>query len=186
MKCPGLEISSSSSLFLRGFSGSGQTDRLKQDRRIQQLSNEGKQFLHWVVEPRVCLKAWWENFLVAAFPIAWMRVGPVAFDQLQLGGRTFGGRSLGTLVACIALTSGCWFIGRYNTIGLSFGLRLPTFSFTILCNNVALLSGVSWFSRKPLPRIALENQLKGALMDLKNHSMKSTTVSINREWTKVG
>ena len=49
----------------------------------------------------------------------------------------------------------------------AFGLRLPTFSFTILCNNVALLSGVSWFSRKPFPRIALENQLEGALMDLK-------------------
>ena len=60
-------------------------------------------------------------------------------------------------------------------------IRLPTFSFTILCNNVALLSGVSWFSRKLFPRIALENQLKGALMDLKNHLMKSTTVSINRE-----
>ena len=67
------------------------------------------------------------------------------------------------------------------TIGLGFGLRLPTLSFTILCNNVATLSGVSWFSRKPLPRIALENQLKGALMGLKNHLMKSTTVSINRE-----
>ena len=114
MKCPGLETSFSSGLFLRGFSGSGQTDRLKQDRRIQQLSNEGKQFLHWVVEPRVCLEAWWENCPVAAFPITWMRVGPVAFDQLQLGGRTFGGRSLGILMACIALTSGCWFIGRYN------------------------------------------------------------------------
>ena len=67
------------------------------------------------------------------------------------------------------------------TIGLGFGLRLPTFSFTILCNNVAILSGVSWFSRKPLPRIALENQLKGPLMGLKNHLMKSTTVSINRD-----
>ena len=44
-------------LISRGFSGSGQTDRLEQDRRIQQFSNEGKQFLHWVVEPRVCLKA---------------------------------------------------------------------------------------------------------------------------------
>ena len=57
----------------------------------------------------------------------------------------------------------------------------PTFSFTTLCDNVAILSRVSWFSRKPFPRIALENQLKGALMDLKNHLMKSTTVSINRE-----
>ena len=46
---------------------------------------------------------------------------------------------------------------------------------------MALLSGVSWFSRKPFPRIALENQLEGALMDLKNHLMKSTTVSINRD-----
>ena len=46
---------------------------------------------------------------------------------------------------------------------------------------MALLSGVSWFSRKPFPRIALEKQLRGALMDLKNHLMKSTTVSINRD-----
>ena len=40
---------------------------------------------------------------------------------------------------------------------------------------------LSWFSRKPLPRIALESKLRGALMDLKNHLMKSTTVSINRD-----
>ena len=35
-----------------------------------------------------------------------MRVGPVAFDQLQLGGRTFGGRSLGILMACIGFDFG--------------------------------------------------------------------------------
>ena len=40
---------------------------------------------------------------------------------------------------------------------------------------------LSWFSRKPFPRIALENKLRGALIDLKNHLMKSTTVSINRD-----
>ena len=57
LEVPGSRSSSSSGLSPRGFSGSGQTGRLEQDRRIQQLSNEGKQFLHWVVEPRVCLKA---------------------------------------------------------------------------------------------------------------------------------
>ena len=80
VKGPGLEIFPSSGIFLRWFFGSGQTDRFKRDRRIQQLSNEGKQFLHWVVEPRVLLKAWWENCFIAAFPTTWMRVGPVAFD----------------------------------------------------------------------------------------------------------
>ena len=40
---------------------------------------------------------------------------------------------------------------------------------------------LSWFSRKPFLRIALENKLRGALIDLKNHLMKSTTVSINRD-----
>ena len=74
-----------------------------------------------------------------------MRVGPVAFDQLQLGGRTCGGRSLGILMACIALTSGVDSLAVTITIGLRFGLRIPTFSFTILCNDVALLNGVSWF-----------------------------------------
>ena len=67
------------------------------------------------------------------------------------------------------------------TVGLRLGLRLPAFSFTIACGNAALLSGMSRFSRKPFPRIALENRLRGPLMDFKNHLMKSTTVSINRD-----
>ena len=67
------------------------------------------------------------------------------------------------------------------TVGLRFGLRLPAISFTIACGNAALLSGMSRFSRKPFPRIALENRLRGPLMDFKNHLMKSTTVSINRD-----
>ena len=59
------------------------------------------------------------------------------------------------------------------TIGLRFGLRLLAFSFTIACGNAALLIGKSRFSRKPFPRIALENRLRGPLMDLKNHLMKA-------------
>jgi hypothetical protein len=40
---------------------------------------------------------------------------------------------------------------------------------------------LSWFSRKSSPRISLEPKLRVALMDLKNHLLKSTTVSINRD-----
>ena len=45
----------------------------------------------------------------------------------------------------------------------------------------AATKSLSWFSRKPFPRISVEPKLRKTVMDLKQHLMKSRHVSISRD-----